>query len=548
MLSKMIILTRPIALLAVILLIGQLQAQPPKRLPLHNSVLEDYAPYLHAKGTRYHTAFKPYLKSHADTLLPKEGIDRGIAWTGKRESFWEKAHYRLGYGHWLSYENEDFQITADPLLNLGGGFDKEAERLPFSNYRGILVKGSIRENFAFRTGIFQNVARFPAYLNEYVEENRVVPGQGRLRPDLGENIRDFGRSFGSLSWRPADIFGVELGHGKQFIGDGYRSLLLSDHAFNYPYLKLTTDLGPFQYTNLYTEFQDLGRDGGFGTGFGKKYGAFHYLSWNISETVQLGFFEGVIWQNRDSTHQRGFDYQYLNPIIFYRPLEYSMGSPDNVIMGLNGKINISDKSHFYGQFVLDDFDVTHSMKRNDLTFHRNKIGFQLGFRTFSPFSIDGLSLRMEYNKARPYTYAHKVTTQNYTHYQEPLAHPFGANFREGILKLRYRAKRWILSGKTVVANYGSDTGSSHFGKDIFTSDFEIPDFPDSYDNPTGQGVKTTLQHHRIKLGYVVNPTIPMVLEAHYTYRNEDKTGFPQKETHWVGIGLRTTIFNRYYDF
>ena len=36
------------------------------------------------------------------------------------------------------------------------------------------------------------------------------------------------------------------------------------------------------------------------------------------------------------TYNRGYEISYLNPIIFYRPVEYSMGSnKGNALMGLN---------------------------------------------------------------------------------------------------------------------------------------------------------------------------------------------------------------------
>ena len=46
---------------------------------------------------------------------------------------------------------------------------------------------------------------------------------------------------------------------------------------------------------------------------------------------------------------------YLNPIIFLRPVEYSLNSSDNALMGLNWKFKSTNNSHIYGQFVIDEF-------------------------------------------------------------------------------------------------------------------------------------------------------------------------------------------------
>ena len=68
----------------------------------------------------------------------------------------------------------------------------------------------------------------------------------------------------------------------------------------------------------------------------RKYTTTHYLSWAISKRVNLSFFDAIVWSATDSAgNYRGFDAQYLNPIIFMRPVEFSIGSPDNALMGLN---------------------------------------------------------------------------------------------------------------------------------------------------------------------------------------------------------------------
>ena len=64
-------------------------------------------------------------------------------------------------------------------------------------------------------------------------------------------------SSGYVTYRANKMFAVQVGHGKHFIGDGYRSLLLSDNTFNYPFLRIQTTFGKVQYTNLYTEFMDI---------------------------------------------------------------------------------------------------------------------------------------------------------------------------------------------------------------------------------------------------------------------------------------------------
>ena len=103
-----------------------------------------------------------------------------------------------------------------------------------------------------------------------------------------------------------------------------------------------------------------------------------------------------------------------------RPIEFSLNSPDNVLVGVNAKYSFNS-SYTYGQLVLDEFSLTDL--RANKGFWANKIGYQLGYKVFDPFNMNRLTLQTEFNYVRPYTYAHHNPQQNYAHYNQPLAHP-----------------------------------------------------------------------------------------------------------------------------
>ena len=150
----------------------------------------------------------------------------------------------------------------------------------------------------------------------------------------------------------------------------------------------------------------------------------------------------------------GFDVNYLNPIAMLSALEYSMNSPDNVLVGLNAKYKLPFSSYLYGQFILDEFSL--SVLRGDNGFRANKFGYQLGYKIFNSFGIDKLTLQTEYNLVRPYTYAHHNPQQNYAHYNQPLAHPLGANFSELLILSNYKWKRFQLDAKLIFIKYGAN--------------------------------------------------------------------------------------------
>ena len=58
----------------------------------------------------------------------------------------------------------------------------------------------------------------------------------------------------NLKYKANKFITADFGKGRHFIGNGYRSLLLSDNQTPYPFLKLTTEFGRVKYYNLYTTF------------------------------------------------------------------------------------------------------------------------------------------------------------------------------------------------------------------------------------------------------------------------------------------------------
>ena len=359
--------------------------------------------------------------------------------------------------HFILLKGEDYRVIASPIINFSKGKEFVDEKNTFTNTRGFIVEGNLGKKISFFSSFAENQSIFPNYIDAHIRDNRVVPGQGYAR-DFKETGFDYAMSSGYVSYRANKMFAVQFGHGKHFIGDGYRSLLLSDNSFNYPYLRLQTTFWKVQYTNLYTEFQDInyflnnGLDNYDQMGYAKKYMSAHYLSINATKKLNISLFESVIWRMNHAPGNNGFDVNYLNPIAMLRPIEFSVNSPDNVLVGLNAKYKLPFSSYLYGQLILDEFSLI-DLKQND-GFWANKFGYQLGYKIFNSFGIENLTLQTEYNLVRPYTYAHHNPQQNYAHYNQPLAHPLGANFSEFLIMANYKYKRWQLDGKLIFVKYG----------------------------------------------------------------------------------------------
>ena len=346
------------------------------------------------------------------------------------------------------------------------------------------------------------------------------------------------------SYKINKFFNSDFGFGKHFIGDGYRSILLSDNSYSYPYLKLSTSFGKIKYYNLYTTISDIQ----LSNQDRKKYKAIHFLDIEINKFIRFGVFEAVLWQDRDDFYVRGFDLEYLNPIIFYRPVEFSKHSPDNVLMGSTFNINYNN-TNLYGQLVLDDLNISRARDgddgytvENSNGFFQNKFGYQIGLKNKNKY----FQALIEYNQVQPYTFAHKEPMQSYTHYNQALAHPLGANFKEFTSLVEFTVNKWNINLKFTSADVGLDSLNTHYGQNIFLSDFEaqIDGQQYSYGNFNGQGVKTRINSFKLEASYPIK-WADVFGSIFYIKKKSDLI---DQTSLWYSIGLRTFPFSVFRDY
>jgi hypothetical protein len=488
-------------------------------------------------NTTFHSAFKPYLGS---TFTNASDSSVPFKFYAFRNMFLSK-NLNVGPIKKLRYN-----LQAHPLLDVETGYDPLLQKPLLSAIGGAHVKVNINSDFTFAASLYGGKEMFPFYIDTALAAKKIIPeyGQGYGRYTNGYSFFDY---TGYLSYTPgkSKIFNFQLGRDKHFIGDGYRSLLLSDYAAAYPYFRVNTNIWRFQYNVWYTWMYDVTYSNGLKNDFKNKFGTFHYLSYNILKELNVGLFENVIWKGADTNQVRNFDPNYLNPIIFYRPIEYSIGSPDNSFIGLNLNATILRKFKLYGQLAVDEFLLKEVRARKG--WWGNKQGWQLGAKYINAFGITGLKLQAEYNQVRPYTYTHGDVAQNYAHYGMPLAHPLGANFKEYLGFINYRKKSWEWCMQLMYAIVGKDTtgSKSNIGQNIFLS-YNTRSL--EYGNKTGQGIKTTLVQSHFKFTYYLIPDLNMRLEAGYIQRSEQNTQSYLIQNPFVYLAFKTSFWNIYRDF
>ncbi|MCB4806796.1 gliding motility protein RemB [Tamlana sp. 62-3] len=514
----------------------------------------DYARFdraINVVGTNSHTASKPFVYSEISKYYnfkaeKEKLLQERKTWFGKK--LWNE--------HLVQLQGENYWFTIDPIFDLQVGKDTEADfSSTYNNTRGLLVKGGLGKKFNFYTSVFESQGRFAQYFNEYAESLKafgpdpaIIPGRGIAKAFKTDSY-DYPVAEAYLSYAPADFVNIQFGHGKNFIGDGYRSLFLSDVASPHPFLKLNTKFWKIKYTNTWMWLKDVRPEVTTDDAFLTKYMATHFLSWNVTKRLNVGFFESVIWAN---TTNRSFDVNYLNPIIFYRAIEFETGQDaGNAIMGASAKYKWNNNINFYGQFILDEFSLS-DVKAGNKSW-KNKFGYQLGVKYYNAFKVDNLMLQMEYNRVRPYTYSHSTIATNYGHNNQSMAHLWSANFSELVLMGNYFYNRWYANAKFIFGkrgfDYNTDTDAFSYGGDIYRN---YNDRPLDTGVKVGQGITTNSFYGNLQAGYVVNPSSNLKLFTDITVRNFNPDVTTEtvykSNTVWFNFGLRTDLFNWYFDY
>ena len=505
-------------------------------IPLQRDIYLDVERNAACRNARIHSGMKPLIRSRADlTNVMGHRPDKS------RRYYWlTEVLFRR---HLVQVRTNDVRIDADLLLDLQLGQDfrdvsgfADTTRF-YQNTRGFRVSGDLGPRFSFESSFYENQVIYPQYLWAYTRDRGVVPGQGRTKPFNGRAY-DFAWATGNISWSPRRSINVQLGQGRHFVGHGYRSMLLGDNGFTYPFLKVSY-LGwqdRLQYTTIHGRLQMLQRlpeenitDTLFETSseslFYWKPVSFHHLSVHLGP-VELGLFEASVFKALDSAGTRPFNALTLNPIIGLNTALNGFDGDHKQVVGIDLCVKITDKLNVYGQGVTDG---------------PGRFGWQAGFRWFDLFGTD-LHLQMEYNHASPFLYMQRDRLMNYSHTQEALAHPYGAYFDEAVAIVDYRIKeKVLLQAKVNLATYhlnGPDSLGNNFGSDILRND--LPAL-----GAMGPLVRN-LTYVDLSVSYLLNQMSNMRFTMGYWMR--DLTPAPDHQNSgYLYAAFRMALFNRYYD-
>lgn len=466
------------------------------------------------------------------------------------ESSKSSRHYKNLYLYkaaTYAVKTPEFKLVLNPVTLLQQGYDTRTGRRASINNRGVELRGAIGSKLGFYTTFSDEILVPNSWVYEFYRDNLAIPGAGFWKRDDNDSIPDalnYSTAFGYIVYQPNKHFDIQFGHGNHFLGNGYRTFYQSDFSRNHLSLRVNTRIWKINYTNIWGEIFDwvpptqryLPK---------RHYYATTYANVNVTKNLNIGLFQTVSFQRDSGYASTAYDPQYLNPIIFYKPVENGLNSPDKTILGTDFKWNFLRHFQLYGQAVISEFKINELLA--DSGWFGNKWATQLGLKYIDVAGINNLDLQLEMNIARPYMYTSFDAKNAYVNYNQNMAHPLGANFYEYIGIIRCQPiERLTMKATAIYAIYGNDTNGSNWGKNIRIA-YGPNSLPRQYGNYITQGVKTTLLFTDLVLSYMLKHNFFVDLQV--TYRNTSSELKQFETSAWfVGASVRWNFAERRWDF
>lgn len=458
----------------------------------------------------------------------------------KFKALWNKEHLKSPF--YFGIKKGDFSLIGQFSINFSNSKENNYDKSVYINSRGITnFRGSFTKRLGYYLYTTTNEVRNPQYVQQYTNKFDAVPGYGYYKYKV-DDIVDMFENRGGIMYNAAKGINFQFAFDKFFIGNGHRSLVLSDFSANYMFLKSNFRFWKFNYTTIFTQMINRRNAAGLpvpgDTLYPRKYMSFNYLDFQATKWLNIGFYENIVFA-RDN----GFDIQYANPFTLLIPQGHNTGSPDKSTAGFIVKANVSKKTQLYGQLVINEFKVSEITNYKN-GWWANKHALQMGFKHINLFGVNNLDIQGEVNLVRPFTYTHHTNRSSYTHYNQPLAHPLGANFKEFIAIARYQpTPKLMLQAKLIYYTQGLDSAGVNMGSNIFLN---YNSRPRDYGWFTGSGIASSCLFMQASATYELLPNF--FFDADLILRRFKKDGSPDFNSNIFSAGLRMNIRKREHDF
>lgn len=413
-------------------------------------------------------------------------------------------------------------ITIDPVFNLTQfkSLNTSDSIASYRNTRGFAIRGQIGSKLTFESLFTENQGFFPNYQHNFIQYYGIYPGQGRVKT-FKTNGYDFAQAQGKITLKILKHWQCTFGNGKNIVGQGYRSLILSDATFSYPYLANQIRLGKYiKYTILQAWLQNLNRIPVYTTseaGFKRKYLVAHYTQFFPLKGLDIGIYNSTLLNGYDSLKGNS-----IPNILFFQPLPFlnqviARKTKPYFLSAVQASYNWSFV-HVYGQYTLD---------------LKGHSGYQLGTMLKLKTKNILVSACIEQNKASTGLYQTPLGSNTYTHYNQSLAHPQGNGFYENLISLDILCfHRFGFYMKYIHTKLTSDS--------LLYPAYNL------ISNET-----SNINHLNASIGYleasayaVLNTWYNMTLYASWTNR----IGPANSNDRFLSFGIKSNLYREYFDF
>ncbi|MGJ8661975.1 MAG: hypothetical protein ACSHXL_08050 [Bacteroidota bacterium] len=438
--------------------------------------------------------------------------------------------------HLFEIIGEGYSLYISPVLNLavGNDYGDTNERRLFNNTRGFLVEVDLLDKFSFSTALYENQNRFTEYESAYYRsagerypnidstyfvDNAMIPGGARTKPFKVDGF-DYAYAIGNLVYAPTKYLRFMAGNNTNFVGEGYRSLFLSDNSVPSTYARADMTFAKrFDYTMMRSKQFNLLRRPIYTTVeayYEAKLYSSQFLNFRASDKLSISLFEGSYWNVGDSISSKKVNAGYFIPLPYVGGLLANNTNEVSTLSGLQMSYIPIPQIRLYGQLALTNWNT-------------KSIGSQVGMRYYTPFGLKEGLIQLEYNNVPKRLYVSDNSRLNYSASNLPSAHPKGNGFQEFIFRFNYSKKRWYADVKSVLYQL-----KNYEATNLIASNYNLT---------TQSG---SIFHQQTEIGYRFNKKVNLELFVQSLYRTSSIDG--QRTTNAIYFGLRTGLTNHYNDF
>lgn len=442
-------------------------------------------------------------------------------------------HFYTTKAHFYHIHQDDFFLTINPVMRIEVGNEQNNALRPFKNFRGIEARGHIGDRIGFYSMFGDNQERGLSHIINWENQNRSAPGYDYYRFLDNKSIDAFiGRAYVDVT-AIKNHMNITFGYDKHHIGSGIRSVKLSNNAAPSTFLRLRTKYKRFNYENLFLEltgtFPGLGDD----SRLPRKYASIHQLNYTATPWLQIGLIESSVF-NTDGR----FNLTNIIPVIGYQSIAHGLGADQRTSWGLNVKALPIKDVQVYGQALIDHIKTSASTTAN------SRFATQVGVKYYDAFSIPNLDIQLEGNYATPFMYTSADSTTSHTHFNQPMAHPMGAGFTEGIVSIRYQpAKKFYIDLQSVYVKRNEAVAGMNAGTHILTPN--IFNYPYGSTNTLMQNGATNSLFLNANIAYELIPNL--FIEAGGGYNKFTIAANSNANIYLTG-GMRWNIGRRLYNY